>query len=247
MISSTCSTHSFTPTKENYVPDRPYVLLSVAASVDGYIDDNTDQRLLLSNDEDFDRVDEVRAGVDAILVGANTIRNDDPRLLVRSDDRRKARLDAGMTESPIKVTISASGNLDPASKFFTTGDVDKIVYVPAPAFSKADVSVGKVSTVVNAGETVRLDDILKDLAERGVTRLMVEGGGTMHTQFLAEGLADEIHLVVAPFFVGDSKAPSFVNDATFPQSPSNRMALAEVKQIGDVVLLRYLPKAKPNA
>ncbi|MEU0091834.1 dihydrofolate reductase family protein [Kribbella sp. NPDC006257] len=227
--------------------DRPYVLLSVAASVDGYIDDNTDQRLLLSNDEDFDRVDEVRAGVDAILVGANTIRRDNPRLLVRSDDRRKARLDAGLTESPIKVTISASGNLDASSKFFSTGDVDKIVYVPAAAFSKTDASVGQVSTVVDAGDAVSIDNILKDLAERGVRRLMVEGGGTIHTQFLSAGLADEIQLVVAPFFIGDSTAPRFVGDANFPQNPAHRMELAEVKQIGDVVLLRYLPKEATHA
>ncbi|MFC9693300.1 RibD family protein [Kribbella sp. NPDC056951] len=227
--------------------DRPYVLLSVAASIDGYIDDNTDQRLLLSNDEDFDRVDDVRAGVDAILVGANTIRRDNPRLLVRSDDRRKARLNAGQTESPIKVTISGSGDLDPSSKFFSTGDVEKIVYVPSSAAAKANEQVGQVSTVVDAGETVQPDHVLRDLAKRGVARLMVEGGGTIHTQFLSAGLADEIHLVVAPFFVGDSTAPSFVNDAAFPQNPSNRMALAEVRQIGDVVLLRYLPKAATDA
>ncbi|WP_026412881.1 dihydrofolate reductase family protein [Actinomadura oligospora] len=54
------------------------MLLSCAASVDGYIDDATEERLLLSNDEDFDRVDDVRASVDAILVGANTIRKDNP-------------------------------------------------------------------------------------------------------------------------------------------------------------------------
>ncbi|MFI6681743.1 dihydrofolate reductase family protein [Kribbella sp. NPDC050470] len=65
----------------------------------------------------------------------------------------------------------------------------------------------------------------------------------MHTQFLSANLADEIHLVIAPFFVGDSSAPRFVGDAAFPQSPSHRMNLAEVKQIGDVVLLRYLPRS----
>ncbi|MGZ0146826.1 RibD family protein [Kribbella sp. WER1] len=226
--------------------DRPYVLLSVAASIDGYIDDNTDQRLLLSNDEDFDRVDDVRAGVDAILVGANTIRRDNPRLLVRSDDRRKRRVDAGLTESPIKVTIS-SGGLDPSSKFFSTGEVDKVVYVPTSAVEPATAAVGAVSQVVDAGPTVDLGFVLSDLAQRGVSRLMVEGGGTMHTQFLAAGLADEIHLVIAPFFVGDSNAPRFVGDAQFPQSPSNRMALTEVRQIGDVVLLRYLPKDPTNA
>ena len=221
--------------------ERPYVLLSVAASIDGYIDDNTDQRLLLSNDEDFDRVDDVRAGVDAILVGANTIRRDNPRLLVRSDDRRKRRQDAGLTESPIKVTISASGDLDPSSKFFSTGDVDKVVYVTTSAAAKTRQAVGRVALVVEAGSTVELDLVLDDLGKRGVRRLMVEGGGTIHTQFLSAGLADEIQLVVAPFLIGDSTAPRFVSDALFPQNPSNRMHLAEVKQIGDVVLLRYLP------
>lgn len=221
--------------------DRPYVLLSVAASVDGYIDDSTDQRLLLSNDEDFDRVDEARAGVDAILVGANTIRRDNPRLLVRSEDRRQGRLDAGQAESPVKVTISRSGQLDPASKFFATGDVAKVVYVPSAVFGQTKQAVGHVSTVVDAGATVDLEFVLADLARRGVRRLMVEGGEMMHTQFLAAGLADEIHLVIAPFFVGDSTAPRFVGDAQFPQGPSHRMNLAEVRQIGDVVLLRYLP------
>ena len=60
--------------------DRPYTLLSCGMSLDGYLDDATDQRLLLSNEADFDRVDEVRAGCDAILVGAATVRNDNPRL-----------------------------------------------------------------------------------------------------------------------------------------------------------------------
>lgn len=226
---------------------RPYVLLSVAASVDGYIDDNTDERLLLSNDEDFDRVDEERAGVDAILVGANTIRRDNPRLLVRSDDRRKRRVDAGLAETPIKVTLSATGDLDPSSKFFSTGDGDKLVYVPSAAVSKASASVGRVSTIVDAGPKVDPAFILDDLGDRGVKRLMVEGGGRIHTLFLSSDLADEIHLVVAPFFIGDSIAPRFVGDAAYPQSPSRRMTLAEVRQIGDVVLLRYLPKAAPHA
>ena len=65
--------------------DRPYVLLSCAMSIDGYIDDASNTRLLMSNDADFDRVDEVRAGCDAILVGANTIRRDNPRLMVRAE------------------------------------------------------------------------------------------------------------------------------------------------------------------
>jgi len=67
---------------------RPYVVLSCAMSVDGYIDDASPERLHLSNDADFDRVDAERASCDAILVGANTIRRDNPRLLIRDPRRR---------------------------------------------------------------------------------------------------------------------------------------------------------------
>jgi 5-amino-6-(5-phosphoribosylamino)uracil reductase len=181
-------------------------VLSAAASVDGYIDDISNQRLLLSNDEDFDRVDEVRAGVDAILVGANTIRQDNPRLLVRSTARRDRRLADGLPASPVKVTVSASGELDPTSNFFTTGSVDKLVYVPSSAVEKAAEAVAAVADVVDAGDQVDLGFVVSDLGRRGVRRLMVEGGTTMHTQFLSAGLADELHLVIAPFFVGDPAA-----------------------------------------
>ena len=86
---------------------------------------------------------------------------------------------------------------------------------------------------------VEMRRISEDLGARGVQRLMVEGGGKVHTQFLADNLADELQLVVAPFFVGDSRATRFVSDGHFPWNPDRRATLADVRQIGDVVLLRY--------
>ncbi|MEV1328120.1 dihydrofolate reductase family protein [Micromonospora costi] len=220
-------------------PARPYVLLSCATSIDGYIDDNTDQRLLLSNDDDLDRVDEVRASCDAILVGAETVRRDDPRLLVRSPRRREERVARGQAESPAKVTVTARGDLDPAARFFTTGEADRLVYCASGALEKTRERVGRLATVVDAGEPVDLGALLADLDARGVRRLMVEGGGTVHAQFLAAGYADELHLVVAPFFVGDCRAPRFVGDGRYPWHPGRRATVAEVRQIGDVVLVRY--------
>ncbi|MEV0133218.1 dihydrofolate reductase family protein [Dactylosporangium sp. NPDC050688] len=218
---------------------RPYVLLSCAMSIDGYIHDATETRLLLSNDADLDRVDAVRAGCDAILVGAHTIRQDNPRLLVRSPDRRAARTARGLPPSPAKVTLTARGDLDPAAAFFTAGDADKIVYCASPVAEKTCARLGRVATVVDAGNLVDLGDLLADLAERGIRRLMVEGGSSMHTQFLTAGLADEAQLVVAPFFVGNSRAPRFVGDGDFPWNAGRRAPLADVQQIEDVVLLRY--------
>src|SRR4249919_3353262 len=86
--------------------DRPYTLLSCSMSIDGYLSGASDDRLLLSNDADFDRVDAVRAECDAILVGAMTVRRDNPRLLVRSEARREERAARGLPESPIKVTVT---------------------------------------------------------------------------------------------------------------------------------------------
>ncbi|WP_432896681.1 RibD family protein [Micromonospora matsumotoense] len=218
---------------------RPYVLLSCATSIDGYIDDATEQRLLLSNAEDMDRIDAVRASCDAILVGAGTIRADDPRLVVRSARLRAARQSAGLPPSPVKVTLTARGLLDPAARFFTVGDAEKIVYCAGPVVDKTAELLAGSATVVDAGDPLDPARALADLAGRGVQRLMVEGGAAVHAQFLTAGLADELHLVVAPFFVGDRRAPRFVGDGTFPWHPGRRARVAEVRQIGDVVLVRY--------
>ncbi|MEV0753353.1 dihydrofolate reductase family protein [Streptosporangium sp. NPDC050280] len=228
--------------------ERPYVLLSCAMSVDGYIDDETPRRLLLSNDEDFDRVDAVRATCDAILVGAGTVRRDDPRLLVRSPERALERVARGLPPSPAKVTLTATGDLDPGAAFFTAGDTEKIVYAAPAAVAKLAGRLGGAAEVVDAGApgaavgtggTVDLGRVLGDLYGRGVRRLMVEGGTSVHTRFLREDLVDELHLVVAPFFVGDPAAPRFVGGGEFPRDRDRRMDLAEVRKMGDVTLLRY--------
>jgi 5-amino-6-(5-phosphoribosylamino)uracil reductase len=208
-------------------------------SIDGYIHDGSDTRLLLSNDADFDRVDAVRAGCDAILVGAHTVRQDNPRLLVRSAARREARVARGLPPSPAKVTVTGRGDLDPTAAFFAAGTAEKLVYCASPAVAQARQRLAGVATVVDAGDPVDLPGVLADLAARGTGRLMVEGGASVHTWFLTAGLADEAQLVVAPFFVGDSRAPRFVGDGSFPWHSRRRARLAEVRQIGDVVLLRY--------
>jgi 5-amino-6-(5-phosphoribosylamino)uracil reductase len=224
--------------------DRPYILLSCAVSIDGYLNAARARRLLLSNDADFDRVDAVRAESDAILVGASTVRRDNPRLLVRSADRRTDRTARGEPASPIKVTITRGGQLDGRAAFFTAGDNEKIVYCASPVAGDVAARLGGLATVVDAGDPVELEHLTKDLFARGVNRLMVEGGANVHTQFLAAGLADELHLVVAPFFVGDSNACRFVGDGAFPWNEDNKATLAEVRQIGDVVLLRYALSAR---
>ena len=222
---------------------RPYVLLSVATSVDGYIDDTGPDRLLLSNAEDFDRVDGVRASCDAILIGARTMRRDNPRLLVNSAERRSARRARGLPEYPLKVTVTGTGDLDPSLKFWHHG-ADKLVFTVDTAVEKVRANLDGLADVVSTGPGLDWGLVLDELGRRGVGRLMVEGGGTIHTQLLSEGLADEVHLAVAPLLVGQADAPSFLSPADFPGGSTSRMRLLGSTVIGDVVLLRYAPKER---
>ncbi len=214
------------------------MLLSCAMSLDGYIDDGSPGRLTLSSEQDLDRVDELRAGCDAIMIGAGTLRSDDPALLLRSQPRRDARIASGREPDPLRVVVSASGDLDRSARLFTTG-TDRIVYVATAAAAAATERFGDAATVVDAGSEPLLEAILDDLAARGVERLLVEGGGSLHTQFLVAGLADELRLAIAPFFVGDPRAPRFTGPGDFPWNARHRATLAETGRAGDMAVLRY--------
>ena len=137
------------------MPERPYTLLSCSVSLDGYLGDQT-PRLPLSNEADFDRVDEVRASCDAIMVGAATVRTDNPRLLVRSQERRARRTAQGLAPTPMKITVTNRVDLDARSNFFTTGEAEKLVYTSSLRVADARARLGRVATVVDGGPRVRM-------------------------------------------------------------------------------------------
>jgi riboflavin-specific deaminase-like protein len=220
------------------LPPRPYVLLSCATSADGYLDDAGPARLILSGPADLDRVDDVRASCDAILVGAGTIRRDDPRLLIRDPRRRARRAARGLPEQPARVTLTATGDLDPGARFFAPG-AERLVYCATPALPRARARLADRAVLIDAGDPLSLDAVLQDLPERNVMRVLVEGGARTLAEFLALDLAHELHLAVAPFFVADPAAPR-LNVPPNPDGPGHPMTLAEVQRLDDVVLHRYL-------
>ena len=231
--------------------DRPYTILSCAMSVDGRIDDPGPERLRLSNEADFTEIDELRAGCDAILVGAGTLRADNPRLLVRSAVLRERRREQGRTENLLKAVVTRGGGVDPEARFFTTGDAGAVVYTGGTGVATANRRLSEnrpqpehpdtepSAEVVDAGDPPTAKAILADLDDRGVTRLLVEGGGHIHTMFLTSGLVDELRLAVAPFFVGDDDAPRFVMPGAYPFTPDVPMRLVEARALDGVAVLRY--------
>ncbi|WP_433208979.1 RibD family protein [Nocardia sp. CA-107356] len=219
-------------------------MLSVAVSVDCYIDDTIPERLYLSNDADFDRVDQVRTESDAILIGAETLRRDNPRLIIKTEERLAARAAAGKPAHLQKVVVTASGELDPAARSWHHGVEERkpIVYTTDTGAEKLHHQLGELADIAPLGDAVDFAVLLDDLGDRGIGQLMIEGGTSIHTAVLSADLADELHLAVAPLLVGQADAPRFVNPAAFPGGSRRRMQLVDVTQIGDVGLLRYRPK-----
>ncbi|MEK7153708.1 MAG: dihydrofolate reductase family protein, partial [Patescibacteria group bacterium] len=146
----------------------------------------------------------------------------------------------GRSENPIKVTVVNNGELDPKAAFFTTGSAQRFVYTTDASQGYLQKKVGHLAEVIAIGKELTMDNILADLYDRHVMRLMVEGGSGILTQFLSAGLADELQLATASFFVGGSKGPRFVGDGHFRWDKNNRMKLQEVKAMGDVVAASYI-------
>lgn len=210
--------------------------MSAAISLDGYIDDGTRQRLMLSSLEDFADVDRARAECDAILVGAETVRRDNPSLVLRDPALVEARRLRGEPPEPAKVTVTTSGNLDPASNFFLAGRAPKLVVCPVAIEAALGERLGTAAEVVPL-ESVTPAAVVRALADRGIRRLFVEGGATVLTAFLSAGAFHRLRLAIAPFFVGDDRAPRFVKAAHFPNDASHRLRVADTRVLGDVTVI----------
>jgi 5-amino-6-(5-phosphoribosylamino)uracil reductase len=209
-------------------------------SVDGFIDDASSQRLLLSNERDFDLADQERSLADAILVGAGTIRSDNPSLMIKSQARQQNRLAKGLTRHPVKVTITKGGDLPENCKFLLEGDSQKLIYCPSERLEALQTKLANIphATVVPLTK-LSPQEVLIDLHARGVRRLLVEGGSRIATAFLTDDLVDELQVSIAPFFVGEATAPRFVNPGNFPYRANRPMRLDKVEALDGVILLKY--------
>ncbi len=207
------------------------IILSVAMSADGYIDSADDERLRLSSREDFYDVHVLRSKCDGILVGAETVRKDNPSLVTKHKELLKYRQDKGLSDDPVKITFSRNGNLPFDSKFFVRGNCEKWI------FSDADIDVAKFGNNVRVFANGDIVENLRVMEENGIGTLLVEGGCFILTQFLQMGLVDHLRLAVAPFFVGGGVR--FVGGGDFPNDVKNRMDLVGVRQFGDVAVMDY--------
>ncbi len=181
--------------------------LSAAVTADGALDDRSPERLRISDAADWAAVEALRARCDAILVGAGTVRHDNPRLCL-PEEVRQQRLREGRTPDLLRVTVTRTGNLDPAARIFTWGTGARLVFAEGPLpqlDGRAEVIVARPVTAAG---------IVTELEKRGVGTLLVEGGAEVLRMFLQEKAADTLRLAMHPsLHVDDAAAPHFPFDA----------------------------------
>jgi 2,5-diamino-6-(ribosylamino)-4(3H)-pyrimidinone 5'-phosphate reductase len=229
---------------------RPHVTVNMAVTADGKIDTFERRGARISGMADTARVDRLRAEADAVMVGGHTLLGEDPRLTVRDPALAEQRVCEGREPQPIKV--AAVSRIDPPggpeslpaqSRFLADGGATVRVYTTTrsdPAAITWLEAQGAKVTIHDAWR-VDLEALLTDLADVGVSHLLVEGGGTIVASLLAGGLVDEIQLAVAPIVFGGQTAPTPVGGPGWRIEEAIPLALAGATPDGDGgIVLRYL-------
>lgn len=227
---------------------RPLTYLNLAISVDGKIT-TADRRLHgFGGPEDRDLMDELRARADAVMIGAATLREEDPLLWVRSPERLAQRAAEGRAGQPWNVIVSQTLKLGDInnSKFFQTAGFRKIV-VSGEDHAETDLAAirpfADVLAVPKLGDGLDLRAVSDQLYAMGVRQLLLEGGGTLNFAMMKLGLVDELYLTLCPLVFGGDTAPTAVGGEGFAFDQVPALELVDLKRGSqDRLFLHYRRK-----
>ncbi|RIK32262.1 MAG: 2,5-diamino-6-(ribosylamino)-4(3H)-pyrimidinone 5'-phosphate reductase [Anaerolineae bacterium] len=221
---------------------RPFVFINVAMTADGKIDTVARKGAAISSVRDKERVDQLRAEADAVMVGGRTLLDEDPKLTVKSEALRAERVARGLAENPMKVGLVSEANLESHSKFLREGAARVVIFTTnRTSKDKLDLlrSLG-AEVFVHTTARVDLTQMMQTLAELGVQRLMVEGGATLNFELMRLGLVDEVYAFVAPLIFGGESAPTLAAGGGLERSAAVQLKLMDVEKWDDGgVLLKY--------
>jgi 2,5-diamino-6-(ribosylamino)-4(3H)-pyrimidinone 5'-phosphate reductase len=212
------------------MPDRPYVILNAAMSIDGKIA-TKGGRARISSPEDLARMQSMRATVDGIMIGINTLLTDDPSLRLKAEGTQPARIivdstlrtppDARVFHFPGRVIIGAAERADP---------------------SKREDLARKAEVIIAGREKVDLAGFLAELGRLGLKRILLEGGGNLNWSMLEAELVDEITVAIAPVVIGGRDATTLVEgEGATSMEKAFQLELLDVSRYGTDVVLRLRP------
>jgi 2,5-diamino-6-(ribosylamino)-4(3H)-pyrimidinone 5'-phosphate reductase len=225
--------------------NRPYTFINVAMTADGKIDTFERKGAAISSQKDKQRVDELRAAADAVLVGGRTLLEEQPKLTVKSEALREGRIRLGRSPNPIKVGVASSvanADIQKDSDFIKAGDSRKVIFTTSQTSNSQleQLRTLGVDVFVDDAPRVDLHKMMLTLKKIGVNHLMVEGGGTINFELMRLGLVDELMIYIAPMIFGGANAPTLADGFGVPRDHALEMNLTGIEQWDDGgVLLKY--------
>jgi len=218
---------------------RPFVFINAAMSADGKIATIERKQTRISGSLDFDRVDELRAGSDAVMVGIGTMLSDNPSLTVKSKERREKRRSNGLSENPARIVVDSLARTPIDADIFKKGAGKRIIAVSESAPREKVKLLSKHAELITIGEKrVDLRKLLALLKASGINRLMVEGGATLNWGLISGGLVDEIYTFVGNIIIGGKDAPTLV-DGEGCIGEFCRLELVSCERMEESVLIRW--------
>ncbi len=223
---------------------RPFVFINAAMSADGKISTAERKQIRISSKEDLDRVDELRASADAIMIGIGTVLADDPSLTVKSRERQEMRVKQGKEENPVRVIVDSAARIPLEAEVLKKGSGRRIIAVSNTAPKSRVERLSKVAEIIIAGDKeVDLKQLLIELKKQGINKLMVEGGATLNWSLISLGLVDEINVYIGGLIIGGKAAPTLVDGSGFLKlEDMPKLELIQCKLMGDGVLLKWRVK-----
>jgi 2,5-diamino-6-(ribosylamino)-4(3H)-pyrimidinone 5'-phosphate reductase len=219
---------------------KPFIFINSAVSLDGKLSTYERKQVKISNKEDFERVDALRAGADAVMVGSNTVAIDDPKLTVKSEQLRKQRITKGLPENPAKIMVGSIKKTDMEGDFLNYGNAEKIIFTTEKEEKSKIAALRKKAAVYVLGkEKTNICEMVDILAGLGIKRIMVEGGGTLNYEMLEAGLVDEIYIAVGPKIFGGKDAPTLADGTGLAYENSINLEPIGITVLGDVFVLKY--------
>ncbi len=220
--------------------ERPFTFINSAMSADGKISTKERKQVRISGNVDFDRMDELRASSDAVMVGIGTVLADDPSLTVKSEARRAARKADGREENPVRVVVDSKARTPIDADIFKKGEGTRVVAVSRSAPRERVKVLEEVAVVIVAGENkVDLPELVVRLKEVGIDRLMIEGGAGLNWGMLSCGLVDEIYSFVGNLIIGGSSSPTLVDGPGFEENEIMGLEFVSCERMDDGVVLKW--------
>jgi 2,5-diamino-6-(ribosylamino)-4(3H)-pyrimidinone 5'-phosphate reductase len=218
----------------------PFTFINAAMSIDGKISTRQRRQVRISGDVDFERMDELRANSDAVMVGIGTVLADDPSLTVKSDERRAKRLAKGLDENPVRIVVDSKARIPTDADIFRKGAGKIIIAVSESAdFDRVESLRKKVMVIMAGGNQVDLPELLSILDEMGIHRLMVEGGAGLNWGLVKNGLVDEIYSFIGNLIIGGETAPTLIDGDGFDEANMPTCCLISAEKMEGGVLLKW--------